>query len=99
MGDTPNTLKDAATALEKRGHKVIPMQDVDSFEAFDIYADLITADGGAYFKRMLDNDAVAASFEAVQILLSMPPWKRRFLSFLPFSGKFYLTIANTVRVI
>ena len=89
MGDTPKTIKDAADVLKKRGHTVIRLQDLDSFEAFDIYADLITADGGAYLKRMLDNDAVAPSFEAIQILLSIPPWKRRFMSFLPFSGKFH----------
>ncbi|CAG7819687.1 unnamed protein product, partial [Allacma fusca] len=49
IGDTPKTILAAKEALQSKGHKLISLENIiDSFEAYDVYSDLISADGGQY---------------------------------------------------
>ncbi|CAG7728124.1 unnamed protein product [Allacma fusca] len=93
MGDTPKTVLAAKKALEARGHKLVSLENlIDSFEAFDVYSDLLLADNGKYIKEMLRNDEIGPSAQTLNLLMSLPSWKRRFLTrILPLSDRMRIT--------
>ncbi|CAG7836319.1 unnamed protein product [Allacma fusca] len=91
MGDTPDTVLKAKTALEALGHTVVPFEMPDPWRMVSVFATLATADGGNMIYKKLKYDEISRAAEKFKLgrsLLSSLRLKLSslFIKKLPFSG-------------
>ena len=80
IGDTKKVVESAKTALEDRGHTLLPFELINDVEWTKLYFDLRYADLGDNLRQVLYGEQISPSMHGVYKIINQPNWLRKILA-------------------